>query len=1266
MSACSHPTFVHGLCVKCGSQLKFLPPDVQQRVANSKLVVGSSGIAIHSSQEDTEQQLYSNTRDLYRRKKLALLIDLDQTLIHANPDQSFHSLSTSPEESILENSKSNPFFTQDRLRIKQDLHPIFMSPTEPHYVKLRPGARAFLEALAPYFDLFVYTMGIRKYADLIVQVLDPTQRLVKKVVARGENGTNYKDLDSLLPVDPKFVLLLDDLQHVWKQRNCVVHLQEFMYWAREPDADSNFTAAAARSNLPDNILYTVFRILLSIHNTFYNIPLCSIPIIDLVGYDEMVTTVIEHVVKKYPQPHGKKTAPELTQLRLYINNPLYKVLLYKNHNIIERSMEHFLLMKKYRETEPHINRHLVLDEHQKAENLSKSILNLSCDGCTAVNCKLFPSLIHNTIDINVEQKSIFVQYPTYTLLKHLRSLTFTQMSYDYDQYDLDMGIKRPLPRNFDCLHTLNSTIHSFEQYLKTNTKPLSLHAPVVKYRENSWECSNTANVNEINKNNQTQSNDQTAPIREEEFLLPRVDYPISTVLYQQENQIKTSLGSQAFHITPIHHPTTLVNHSDQDFNPSTHHQPPRAMKPLFCLYDLTLSPTRRQQKPHPSDQTTNQSTTSIQNHQSTDITTFLSQDFSDDRTLLEYPNASDINICGGDLTHRPKFPQSFLTNFKLPDRLNTTLPPHFNPNNDNTSPLPSPETLSTSTLRMLDQNYLQTLNFDWEELHQLSINPERPYPTHYIIKEFLGIIHGTSKDGIKQEQIWDEIQLYNRFVYEIWMNKAFIHSKTCPYLNPQNYTITDSHLGEVAPVENFDPINPTPKCESEPPTTVQNTTCHCTKLTHCGFAKYGFYTNCLALFDNNIISTLPQPIHIVHMNYIADSKSHWCRMPEGMYLSSLSTAFAIDSITKYSYIPWLQMPSLYTIKSNFNGLETYWCGNNNGDNNGDNNHDNDNFSTNSDPVEAELKTGSAFLLKNLQKKLNLLLKQIEIKTKKQSTDQPVTITNSHNPLNITTLTMSLFMSNRSIYDFVRFSKTSDSLLKALKEWKKQFNPVKPSNNSNTTANQIATPSTLDNQQQKPPIPLTPLPYLSYMVKTQRYRVKPNGAYDFLTSVNEIEAIKNDFFGFFDVPLVTNWVPDRARHEVRRQYLPLYYQFNTFGFSRSLGIICSTIFNDNNHIATTDDQDDQSSDFSDEDFTSSDDDDGDDDGGVPDTKNDIEEEDTIDNHKSNSVVVQHDPQLQSSHPLKRKLLHEPPYAGEGVSDEDGNDEDQKHKKMKPNQ
>jgi RNA polymerase II subunit A-like phosphatase len=82
---------------------------------------------------------------------------------------------------------------------------------------MRPGLESFLKRIAQMYELHVYTMGTRAYAQNVARVVDPDKKLFgNRVISRDENGSIYaKDLQRLFPISTHMVAIIDDRSDVW-------------------------------------------------------------------------------------------------------------------------------------------------------------------------------------------------------------------------------------------------------------------------------------------------------------------------------------------------------------------------------------------------------------------------------------------------------------------------------------------------------------------------------------------------------------------------------------------------------------------------------------------------------------------------------------------------------------------------------------------------------------------------------------------------------------------------------------------------------------------------------------------------------------------------------------------------------------------------------------------------------------------------------------------------------------------------------------------
>ena len=83
------------------------------------------------------------------------------------------------------------------------------------FTKLRPFAHAFLRAASELCQLYIYTMGDKRYAAEMASLLDPGGTLFGGRIISNEESTNarVKDLDIVLGAEPA-VLIVDDTDRV--------------------------------------------------------------------------------------------------------------------------------------------------------------------------------------------------------------------------------------------------------------------------------------------------------------------------------------------------------------------------------------------------------------------------------------------------------------------------------------------------------------------------------------------------------------------------------------------------------------------------------------------------------------------------------------------------------------------------------------------------------------------------------------------------------------------------------------------------------------------------------------------------------------------------------------------------------------------------------------------------------------------------------------------------------------------------------------------
>ncbi|KAH9622284.1 hypothetical protein KSS87_009930 [Heliosperma pusillum] len=231
---CPHHAFVNNTCAGCKKPIHKCdnPTTVAFRYIDRSLAL--SPHAIRRLQD-------LNLQSLLNRKKLYLVLDLDNTLIHATK--------AGKENNHKKKNKSS----------KNDVYEILKGEM---LVKLRPGARDFLENASHLFDLSIYTIADEPYAREIAKILESDTVRFTRVISK-ENCTimGRKGLDVVLS-HRGMVLIVDDLDEVWaaEDRLNIIKIQPYTFFQKRSSSDDD----------NDQELSRIFSTLKNVHTKFYN------------------------------------------------------------------------------------------------------------------------------------------------------------------------------------------------------------------------------------------------------------------------------------------------------------------------------------------------------------------------------------------------------------------------------------------------------------------------------------------------------------------------------------------------------------------------------------------------------------------------------------------------------------------------------------------------------------------------------------------------------------------------------------------------------------------------------------------------------------------------------------------------------------------------------------------------------------------------------------------------------------------------------------
>ncbi|ODQ83084.1 hypothetical protein BABINDRAFT_80643 [Babjeviella inositovora NRRL Y-12698] len=245
LEACAHAVQFGGLCALCGISLEeektYSGYSYDDRAPIS-MSHDTAGLKI--SLDEAERVENTSTKRLLDAKKLILVVDLDQTVIHATVDPTvgeWMNDKTNPNHSALEGVQA---FSLEEHPV---LPPLYAGPKPPpikswYYVKLRPGLGEFLERVSKIYELHIYTMATRTYAANVAKIIDPEGKFFgDRILSRDESGSmTHKSLERLFPVDTSLVVVIDDRGDVWQWCDNLIKVVPYDFFVGIGDINSSF------------------------------------------------------------------------------------------------------------------------------------------------------------------------------------------------------------------------------------------------------------------------------------------------------------------------------------------------------------------------------------------------------------------------------------------------------------------------------------------------------------------------------------------------------------------------------------------------------------------------------------------------------------------------------------------------------------------------------------------------------------------------------------------------------------------------------------------------------------------------------------------------------------------------------------------------------------------------------------------------------------------------------------------------------------------
>jgi RNA polymerase II subunit A C-terminal domain phosphatase len=286
LSQCKHPAVLNSMCVACGAVIKSKDNDGDSnnlgndKPKSSLTMTGGQQLKFLDEQAVLDQQ-NEKAAGLHGARKLALILDLDHTLIHTTAsDYAPADIEALQKEDI------------HHVAIDEKLEGIG-TLTKHYIVKKRPHLDDFLHKAHEHFQMTIYTAGTRKYAAAVANMMDPTGKLFSgRIVSRSDIPNDKhagleKSLARLFLGDASMAIIVDDREDVWKgeQSRQLYVVRPFVHFKGGHEVNNSAGATSSedrvismlhsdpdeitKSNVDDQLLRCL-EVSMEIHQEYYH------------------------------------------------------------------------------------------------------------------------------------------------------------------------------------------------------------------------------------------------------------------------------------------------------------------------------------------------------------------------------------------------------------------------------------------------------------------------------------------------------------------------------------------------------------------------------------------------------------------------------------------------------------------------------------------------------------------------------------------------------------------------------------------------------------------------------------------------------------------------------------------------------------------------------------------------------------------------------------------------------------------------------------
>ncbi|KIJ21963.1 hypothetical protein PAXINDRAFT_105638 [Paxillus involutus ATCC 200175] len=285
LEPCKHSVQVGGLCGLCGKDMTDYDYTGFSDASRACIQMTHSAFGPTVSMEEAQRIERETAEHLLKSRKLSLIVDLDQTIVHATVDptvgewiaegedwEARHATkaSSTPNDDGSDSDSDNTTSEADECNPNwdalKDVRKFRLGPESfgvsstrgpqkakgkqkvienegcIYYIKPRPGLREFLCSLSTKYEMHVYTMGTRAYAEEVCAVIDPDRKVFGgRILSRDESGSlTQKSLQRLFPCDTSMVVIIDDRADVWEWSLNLIKVIPYDFFVGIGDINSAF------------------------------------------------------------------------------------------------------------------------------------------------------------------------------------------------------------------------------------------------------------------------------------------------------------------------------------------------------------------------------------------------------------------------------------------------------------------------------------------------------------------------------------------------------------------------------------------------------------------------------------------------------------------------------------------------------------------------------------------------------------------------------------------------------------------------------------------------------------------------------------------------------------------------------------------------------------------------------------------------------------------------------------------------------------------